>query len=208
MLTTRARGAVRDGARKVAFAAIPVVVALAVACTSSGDDSDAEAGDAGGTAEAEATTTTEPEDLVMEADDFVNVNDMTPVRGFFVDNRLGHLEEAIAVANSPEGGQYPVGTIIQLVPFEAMVKRAPGFDPASNDWEMFSLEVSPEGTEILARGGADVVNQFGGSCVDCHSLAEAQWDFICEDDHGCAPLPIGDDVIQAVQASDPRPRGG
>lgn len=197
MFTTRVRGAVRH----VAFAAVPVVVAVAVACGSSPDDTDTAAGD-----DAEATTTTEPEDLVMEADDFVNINDMTPVRGFFVDNRLGHLEEAIAVANNPEGGEYPVGTIIQLVPFEAMVKRAPGFDQASNDWEMFSLEVTAEGTTILERGGAGVVNQFGGDCVDCHMLAEPQFDFVCEDDHGCAPLPIGDDVIQGVQASDPRPR--
>jgi hypothetical protein len=26
-----------------------------------------------------------------------------------------------------------------------------------------------------------------------------------EDDHGCAPLPIGDDIITAVQEADPRP---
>ncbi|MGH9209710.1 MAG: hypothetical protein ACRD2C_03410 [Acidimicrobiales bacterium] len=192
MLTTRIRGAVRHAA----FAVIPVVVAVAVACSSSQDDTDTAA----------TTTTTEPEDLEMQADDFVNLHDMTPVRGFFVDNRLGHLDEAIAVANNPEGGEYPVGTIIQLVPFEAMVKRAPGFDSASNDWEMFSLEVSASGTTILDRGGAGVVNQFGGSCVDCHSLARPEFDFICEDDHGCEPLPIGDDVIQAVQDSDPRPR--
>ena len=60
----------------------------------------------------------------MEADDFVNINDMTAVRGYFIDNRLGHLDEALAVANDPAGGTYPVGTIIQLVPQEAMVKRA------------------------------------------------------------------------------------
>jgi len=36
--------------------------------------------------------------------------------------------------------------------------------------------------------------------------ADPQWDFICENDHGCTPLPIGDDVIASVQAADPRPR--
>jgi hypothetical protein len=162
--------------------------------------------DNGGAAdEPAATTTTVVEDLVMEADDFVNVNDMTPVRGYFIDNRLGYLDEALAVAEDPEGGTYPVGTIIQLVPSEAMVKRAPGFSPATNDWEFFSLAVSPEGTEILERGGADVINQFGGSCADCHLQADPQFDLVCEDTHGCAPLPIGDDVIQAVQLADPRP---
>lgn len=183
--------------RHAVLVAIPVVAAVIAACGSSGDDSD----DAAGT-----TTTTEPEDLVMEADDFVSLHDMTPVRGFFIDNRLGHLEEAIAVANDPDGGVYPVGTIIQLVPFEAMVKRAPGFDPATNDWEFFSLEVTAEGTTILDRGGAGVVNQFGGSCVDCHSRARPEFDFVCEDDHGCEPLPIGDEVITSLQESDPRPR--
>lgn len=179
--------------------AVPVLVAIVGAC-SSGDGGDGGDGDAG------ATTTTEPEDFVMEAEDFVNIHDMTPVRGFFIDNRLGHLEEAIEVAENPEGGTYPVGTIIQLVPQEAMVKRAPGFDEGSNDWEFFFLDVTPEGTEIVTRGGADVTNRFGGSCSGCHSAAEPQFDFVCEDTHGCEPLPIGDDVIQAVQDADPRPR--
>jgi len=156
---------------------------------------------------ANPTRTTEPaEDLVMEADDFVNIHTMTPVRGFFIDNRLGHLDEAIAVANSPDGGEYPVGTIIQLVPQEAMVKRAAGYSPATNDWEFFFLDVSAEGTVIAARGRDDVVNRFGGNCADCHSAAEPQFDFVCETTNGCDPLPIGRDVIDAVQAADPRPQ--
>jgi hypothetical protein len=187
---------------------VPLLVAVVGACSSAADDdadglgaSTAAAGGAGG-----ATTTAAVEDIVLEADDFVRLQDMTPVRGFFVDNRLGHLDEALAVANDTEGaGAYPVGTIIQLIPQEAMVKRAPGFDARSNDWEFFSLSVSESGTEILSRGGAEVINQFGGSCADCHAAAEPQFDFVCEDDHGCEPLPIGDDVIRSVQASDPRP---
>ena len=183
--------------------ALAAVLVLVLGACSGGDDdatSDTTAGDT-------ATTTTAVEDLVMEADDFVNINDMTPVRGYFIDNRLGHLDEAVAVANDPGGGTYPVGTIIQLVPQEAMVKRAPGFSPATNDWEFFSLSVSAQGTEILARGGSEVINQFGGSCAECHLAAEPQFDLVCEDTHGCEPLPTGADVIQAVQAADPRPRG-
>lgn len=188
--------------RRTIFLAIPVVIALIAACSSGGGDDASDEGTDDAT-----TTTTEPEDLVMEATDFVNIHDMTPVRGFFVDNGLGHIDEALEVANDTEGGgAYPVGTIIQLVPQEAMVKRAPGFDADSNDWEFFSLDVTPEGTEILTRGGAEVINRFGGSCADCHSLAEPEFDFICEDTHGCEPLPIGDDIIISFQDQDPRPR--
>jgi hypothetical protein len=157
------------------------------------------------TSTSSTASTAPPEDFVAEADDFVNIHAMTEVRGFFIDNRLGHLDEAIAVANSPDGGTYPVGTIIQLVPQEAMVKRHKGFSPATNDWEFFFLEVSPAGTVIDVRGTDDVVNRFGGNCASCHSAAEPQFDMVCEDDHGCEPLPIGDEVIVAVQEADPRP---
>ena len=191
--------------RHAIFVALPVIAAVVVACSSGDDDDAAQTSDRG----ADETTTTAPEDFEMQAADFVNIHDMTPVRGFFVDNKLGHLDEALEVANDPEGGgAYPVGTVIQLIPQEAMVKRAPGFDADSNDWEFFALEVTPEGTEITTRGGAEVINQFGGSCADCHSLARPEFDFVCEKDHGCEPLPIGDDVIQSVQDGDPRPRAG
>jgi hypothetical protein len=145
------------------------------------------------------------EDFVAQATDFRNLHTMTKVRGFFIDNRLGHLDEALAVANSPDGGEYPVGTIIQLVPQEAMVKRHRGFSPATRDWEFFFLSVSPAGTEIQNRGTDQVVNRFGGNCASCHQGAEARFDGVCEKNHGCAPLPIGDDVFHAIQESDPRP---
>jgi hypothetical protein len=31
---------------------------------------------------------------------------------------------------------------------------------------------------------------------------------VCEDDHGCDPLPFGDDVIMGIQQADPRPTDG
>src|SRR5205085_4752964 len=126
------------------------------------------------------------EDLAMTAADFRNLHTMTKVRGFFVDNRLGHLPEALRIASSPTGGTYPVGTILQLVPQEAMVKRRPGFSPATHDWEFFSLQTTAGGTEVVRRGGAEVVNQFGGSCAGCHSAADTRFDMVCEHDHGCA----------------------
>jgi hypothetical protein len=95
--------------------------------------------------------------------------------------------------------------VLAGVPPEAMVKRRAGFDARSDDWEVFSLDVSPAGTKILSRGGAEVINRFGGSCSSCHSAADPKFDFICEHDHGCSPLPIGDDVIRGIQQADPRP---
>jgi hypothetical protein len=182
----------------VALMAIPIVIAVAVGCSSGDDDGD----DASDT-----TDTTAVEDVVVIAADFKPLAEMTRVRGFFVDNVAGDLDGTLAVANDPDGGTYPVGTVIQLIPQEAMVKRAPGFDPGSNDWEFFTLDVSATGTSIVTRGGSEVINRFSGtSCADCHSAAEPQFDFVCEDNHGCASLPVGDDVITAIQNADPRPR--
>jgi hypothetical protein len=145
------------------------------------------------------------EDAALTAADFPNINTMTLVGDHFVTNVRGHLDEALAVARSANGGRYPVGTIIQLVPQEAMVKRRAGFSPSTDDWEFFSLDVSAAGTKILTRGGAEVLNRFGGSCSDCHRAAQSQFDFVCGQDHGCAPLPIGPDIITALQKADPRP---
>jgi hypothetical protein len=48
--------------------------------------------------------------------------------------------------------EYPVGTILQLVPFEAMVKHPHEKFPKTNGWEFFALEVSEGGTKIRDRG--------------------------------------------------------
>jgi hypothetical protein len=193
------------GMTHLALVAVPVILAVIVGCGGSsggGGDDDAAAGSN------ESTTTTEPEqDIVVKATDFTNLADMTPVRGYFINNLQGHLDEAVAVAENPDGGTYPVGTVIQLIPTEAMVKHTEGFSPATNDWEFFTLDATPQGTTILSQGGAEVVNRFtGSSCADCHGAAEPQFDFVCENTHGCAPLPVGDDVITAIQQGDPRPR--
>lgn len=200
------------------FRLLPVVVTVAVlailgACGSDDDASTAPTAPGAPATEASTTsapdataTTTEPEDFDAQPDDFVHLGDMVPVRGFFIDNRLGHLDEALAVANNPDGGVYPVGTIIQLVPQEAMVKRGPGYSPEFADWEFFILEATPEGTEIVQRGGTEVLNRFGGSCAACHAKADVAFDMVCEEDNGCDPLPIGDDMFQVIQQADPRPR--
>jgi hypothetical protein len=129
---------------------------------------------------------------------------MTAVRQFYVDNLQGNLDATLATANSPIGAVYPPGSVIQLIPTEAMVKRDKGFNTATHDWEFFELDVSKDGTQIRKRGTVDVVNRFGGNCFDCHVPAAAQWDLVCETDHGCAPLPVTRAMIRALQRTDPR----
>ena len=143
-------------------------------------------------------------DLDMTAADFDCILDWPKVRRFRITNKLGYLNETLAIANSPDGGVYPVGTVIQLVPQEAMVKRRAGWNPETNDWEFFSLEVLTQEASILARGAADTFNQFGGNCFECHALAAPQWDLVCEQDHGCTPLPFSESVITRIQEDDPR----
>lgn len=149
-------------------------------------------------------TTGAAEDLDMQAEDFGCILEWDKVRKFRITNKLGHLEEALAVANDPAGGVYPVGTVVQLIPGEAMVKRRAGFAPDNSDWEFFFLNTSADGTEIAARGTSEVVNGLGGNCFDCHAKAAPQWDRLCEEGHGCDPLPFTAEQIEMVQQSDPR----
>lgn len=140
----------------------------------------------------------------VDAASFGCIRDMKPVRHFFVDNLLGDTESTVTAANAPEGTQYPVGSVVQLVPTEAMVKREQGFSPVTNDWEFFELEVTEDGSTIGTRGFAEVNNRFGGNCFACHLPARDPWDFICEDDHGCESIPIDRKMTGALQRSDPR----
>lgn len=147
-----------------------------------------------------AETTADP----ISADSFGCIRDMTPVRGFFVDNLKGDLEATLAVANALDGGVYPPGSVVQLIPSEVMVKRDPGFSPVTKDWEFIELDVSAEGASIRARGFADVNNKFGGNCFACHVKAEPQRDMICEQGHGCDPIPLTAAMSRALQKTDPR----
>jgi len=142
----------------------------------------------------------------VEVDDssFPCITTMTAVRGFYADNLLGDLDGTLAVANDPQGAVWPVGSLVQLVPTEAMVKREAGFSASTDDWEFFYLKVEDTGTTILDRGTDDVVNAFNGNCASCHVAAQADWDWICESGHGCVDLPLTDEVIQNIQNGDPR----
>ena len=144
------------------------------------------------------------DDMQIDAKSFKCITKMTPVRQFYVDNLRGDLKATLAAANSTTGAVYPPGSVIQLVPGEAMAKRDKGFNATTHDWEFFELDVSKDGTQIRRRGFADVVNRFGGNCFGCHIAARPQWDLVCEADHGCAPIPITRAMIGALQRTDPR----
>lgn len=142
--------------------------------------------------------------LVIADSDFNCMLDMQPVRGFYVDNLIeGKLADTLTVAKAGRG-EYPVGSVVQLVPSEVMVKHPKGFSTATNDWEFFELSVSPEGSQISKRGFVDVVNRFGGNCFGCHVKAEPQFDMICETGHGCDPIPLTADITALLQKTDMR----
>jgi hypothetical protein len=146
-----------------------------------------------------------PKALEISEASFGCIRDMKQVRGFYVGNLLGNIDATLAAANNPEGGPYPPGSVVQLVPGEAMVKHHPGYDAATNDWEFFELDVKPnQPTKIRVRGTTQVVNQFGGNCLSCHAPAAQKWDMICEQTHGCLPIPITPVMSRAIQKTDPR----
>jgi hypothetical protein len=142
-------------------------------------------------------------DLDMQPSDFDCILHWTKVGDFRITNKLVEAGTSIAVAADPEGGVYPVGTVIQLIPNEAMAKRRAGWNATTRDWEFFKLSTSASGTVISQRGGAEVAN-VSGSCDGCHGKAEPQFDVICGTTHGCAPLPFTEAEIQFVQNGDPR----
>jgi hypothetical protein len=114
------------------------------------------------------------------------------------------LKEAMRIfRDSVPDKEYPVGTVLQLVPFEAMVKHPREQFPKTNGWEFFFLEVSKEGTTIKDRGDSVVNLSQGVTCLSCHQPA-AKFDFVCEKGHGCAPIPFDDEKIAAIQKADLR----
>ena len=139
-----------------------------------------------------------------QADDFRCLQEWTKVPGktFYVFNpNSKRLQKALRIATRDiPRKRYPVGTILQFFPREAMVKRGGRFNRAGHGWEFFRLSVSPGGTEIVQRGAADVANNIG-SCQGCHAAA-AKFDLVCEG-HGVAALNLPDSIIRLLQ-QDPR----
>jgi len=134
---------------------------------------------------------------------FKCITDMTPVRHFYVDNLKGNLKGTVAVAEKGSG-DYPEGSVVQLVPTEVMIKQQKGFNPITHDWEFFAIDVSKDGSKIYQHGFQNVENRFGLNCFACHQQARAEFDLICEQDHGCAPIPVTRPMFRALQKTDPR----
>jgi hypothetical protein len=150
--------------------------------------------------------------VTVSADDFVITEkrfgcllDLPKVRNTRIQNPDPQkLKEAIQIfKDSVPDKEYPTGTILQLIPTEAMVKHERAAFPNTNGWEFFALKVSADGTTILDRGDKVLNTSLKKPCLDCHSPA-AKFDFVCEKGHGCAPIPVTDQQIAAMQSGDPR----
>jgi hypothetical protein len=143
-------------------------------------------------------------DVVVTEASFRCIRDLTPVRGFFVGNLLGNLAGTVAVAQAGNGVAYPPGSLVQVVPTSAMVKHRPGHSPETNDWEFFDLDVTADRATIVGRGFAELKMRSGVNCITCHQPAKASWDLLCEQTHGCLPVPLTQVMIRGLQNTDPR----
>ncbi len=145
------------------------------------------------------------QDVTVSENSFTCIRDGHKIRNTYIRNADPEkLKEAVRIfKNSVPDKEYPVGTILQLVPFEAMVKHPREKFPKSNGWEFFALEVSEAGTKIRDRGDNVVNLSLGAPCLSCHQPA-ARFDFVCEKGHGCAPIPFDDQKISELQRADAR----
>ncbi len=139
-------------------------------------------------------------------DSFKCITEMTKVRHFYVDNLLGNLADTVTAATAGSG-DYPEGSVVQLMPNEVMIKQQKGYSPATRDWEFFWIDVDKNGAKIYTRGFAEVNNRFGLNCFTCHVKARPEFDFICESEHGCDPIPVTQAMFGALQRTDPRCKG-
>lgn len=158
---------------------------------------------------AQSTRAAEPEGekapaVQVNDDSFKCMLDMKKVRHFYVDNLSGHLDETVAVAEAGKG-DYPEGSVVQLVPNEVMIKQQKGFSPITRDWEFFWIDVDKEGSKIFRRGFVEVNNRFEMNCFACHVKANVENDFTCgAEGGGCDPIPLTREMFGALQRTDPR----
>jgi hypothetical protein len=137
---------------------------------------------------------------------FKCITEMTKVRHFYVDNLLGNLADTVAVATAGTG-DYPEGSVVQLMPNEVMIKQQKGYSPVTRDWEFLWIDVDKNGSKIFRRGFAEVNNRFELNCFTCHVKARPEFDFICETENGCDPIPVTKEMFGALQRTDPRCKG-
>lgn len=157
-----------------------------------------------GAADASSALPALPEAWSPQESDFRCLTQGRAVRGFWLSNSLGPAweDEAVRIAEAGMMEALPPGTIIQLIPQEAMVKLLPGSDPETGDWEYFNLAVDSAGTTILERGGAEVSNG-AGSCLGCHAGA-IERDYVCEQTGLCAAAAVPREIVDALVQGDER----
>ena len=129
-------------------------------------------------------------------------------KNFYIFNRnRARLRKAVAMTETgeiPPSG-YPVGTVLQVLPLEAMIKRRPGYNPDGDNWEFVRLKVDPTTakTTIIADGKGEVANPLG-SCQACHARLAPKFDLVCGFVIGANGLGLTDEQLAAIQAADPR----
>jgi len=160
------------------------------------------------------------DDIAVSEQTFSCILDWAKIRGTYIKNvDPEKLKEAMRIfRDNGSDTEYPVGTILQLIPNEAMVKHTRGTFAKTNDWEFFALDVSAAGTKITDRG-ENVLEVFdmdasaagtkmsdhprGVTCLSCQQ-GGAKHDLVCEKGHGSPPIPLNDQQIAKIQAGDPR----
>ena len=118
------------------------------------------------------------DDIVVSEQTFSCILDWPKVRNTHIKNDDPEkLKEAIRIfRDSVPNTEYPVGTILQLIPSEAMIKHPRGTFAKTNDWEFFSLDLSATGTKISERGD-NVINHLQG--VTCLILKLGDDNSLC-----------------------------
>jgi hypothetical protein len=151
-------------------------------------------------------------EFIARAKDFQCIKAGAPVAGkkFVIFHKNPKkLARAIRIAESGKPHKhYPEGTIIQVFPDEAMVKRGGGFNPRGGGWEFFIFKVTPTKTKIIGRTADERDGQLlrnpMGACEDrrCHDNWRARrFDFVCE---GQLPwFEISDELFEKLRF-DPR----
>jgi len=160
------------------------------------------------------------DDIAVSEQTFSCILDWAKIRGTYIKNvDPEKLKEAMRIfRDNGSDTEYPVGTILQLIPNEAMVKHPRGTFAKTNDWEFFALDVSAAGTKITDRG-ENVLEVFdmdasaagtkmsdhprGVTCLSCQQ-GGAKHDLVCEKGHESPPIPLNDQQIAKIQAGDPR----
>ncbi|MBM3396632.1 MAG: hypothetical protein FJY37_18790 [Betaproteobacteria bacterium] len=155
---------------------------------------------------ATSTGITASPQIHVDNNSFRCIKEMAKVREFYVDNLIGNLEGTVLVAKAGSG-EYPPGSVLQVMPNEVMVKHHKGFSPITNDWEFLWIDNDKNDSTIFTRGAAEVNNRLGLNCFACHAKARPEHDMVCETTNGCDPIPVTREMFHALQNTDPRCAG-